>query len=109
MANDDEAMPWSVTLLRRGWGDNPIGLANVAIDDLNTLAIDEGATSTVWSIDDNASAPSGSWMAQMYDEAPGTVAEGGDGSDVPTSVTGVFQSHFGSVRTMVGAFGATRE
>ncbi len=108
MAND-EAMPWSVTLLRRGWDTTTNGLANVGINDPATEEIDEAATSTVWSIDDNASAPSGSWMAQMYDEAPGTVAEAGDGSDVPTSATGVFQSHFGGVGTMVGAFGVTRD
>ncbi len=108
MAND-EAMPWSVTLLRRGWDGTTLGLANVGINDPATAEIDEAATSTVWSIDDNASAPSGSWMAQMYDEAPGTVAAGGDGSDVPTSATGVFQSHFGGVGTMVGAFGVTRD
>ena len=108
MAND-EAMPWSVTLLRRGWDGTTLGLANVGINDPATEEIDEAATSTVWSIGDNASAPSGSWMAQMYDEAPGTVEAGGDGSDVPTSATGVFESHFGGIGTMVGAFGVTRE
>ena len=45
----------------------------------------------------------------MYDESPGSVADGGDGSDVPTSATGTFQSRFGTTHTMVGAFGAERE
>ena len=54
---------------------------------------------------------SGSWDATMYDEKHRSAAGwvGDDGSNVPTSVTGTFQSHFGSTHTMVGAFGATRE
>ena len=54
-------------------------------------AVNETLT-TVWSIDGNAAAASGTWSGQMYDELPGTVADEGDGSNVPTSVTGVFQS-----------------
>ena len=62
---------------------------------------DESMVGTVWSIDDNAGAASGSWTATMHDEKPS------DGSNVPTSVTGTFHSEFGSTHTVVGAFGAT--
>ncbi len=109
MAND-QAVPWSVSLLRRGWDDTTNGLADEPMNDpVTDPDVNEGVTSTIWSIDGNAAAASGRWSAQMYDEAPGTVAAGGDGSDVPTSVTGTFQSDFGAIGTMVGAFGATRD
>ena len=68
----------------------------------------ESAT-TVWSIDGNAADASGTWSGQMYDELPGTTAQDGDGSNVPTSATGMFQSHFGSDHTMVGAFGVDNQ
>ena len=95
MANE-EAVPWSVTLRRAGW------------DDATNGAFAMGTAGTVWSIDGNAAAMSGSWSGQMYDERPGN-APSGDGSNVPTSATGTFQSHFGSTHSMVGAFGATKE
>ena len=59
---------------------------------------------TVWSIDGNAAPASGTWNAQMYDEAQTGSAD--DGSNVPTTVTGMFESSFGSIGQMVGAFGA---
>ena len=106
MAND-ESVPWSVSLLRREWGAD-LG-ATMGVDNTDTTTVDEETTSTVWSIDGNSGGTSGIWDAMMYDELPGTVAAGGDGSDVPTSVTGTFQSRFGTTHTMVGAFGAERE
>ena len=111
ITNDDDEVPWSVTLLRMGWNGTAPFPVNQGIDDLATpvAEIDESETRTVWSIDGNDSAASGTWSAQMYDEAPGAVAAGGDGSNVPTSLTGTFQSQFGSDRSMVGAFGATRD
>ena len=106
MANE-EAVPWSVTLFRRTWNASTAGQTD-AFDDTNTATVDESATGTVWSIDGNSAAASGSWNATAYDEKPGG-PPAGDGSNVPTSVTGTFQSHFGSTHTMVGAFGATKE
>ena len=107
MAND-ESVPWSVSLHRAMWDadqtDNPGGFTSTTI-----LPDDAIAQGTTWSIDGNSGGETGSWSGQMYDESPGSVAEGGDGSDVPTSATGTFHSRFGGTHTMVGAFGAERE
>ena len=107
MAND-QAVPWSVSLLRRGWGTDSGTTAQPAADNPDTIGIDESEVGTVWSIDGNSAAASGTWTANVHDEKPGD-APAGDGSDVPTSVTGTFQSDFGSTHTMVGAFGATAD
>ena len=106
MAND-EAVPWSVTLFRSEWDGTTAG-ATTPVDDPNTIGVDEEVNQTVWSIDGNSAAASGNWSAQMHDEAlaPATAS---DGSNVPTSVVGTFQSHFGSTHTMVGAFGAEKD
>ena len=98
MANE-QAVPWSVRLRRAGWDTDQTGSPGAY-----SIATD----GTVWSIDDKESAMSGSWSGQMYDEKPGN-APAGDGSSVPTSTGGVFQSNFGSTRSMIGAFGATKE
>ena len=103
MAND-KSVPWSVSLLRANL--NGTG-GTVAFNDPDTASVDESATQTVWSIDGTSAAASGSWTAQMYDEKPGP-APSGDGSNVPTTVTGTFQSHFDGTHSMVGAFGATK-
>ncbi len=60
---------------------------------------------TTWSINGNAAAKSGTWSGTMYDEKPGDAPDG-DGSNIPTVVTGTFYSEFGSEGRMVGAFGA---
>ena len=44
----------------------------------------------------------------MYDEMPGTAPDG-DGSTVPTTVTGTFYSEFSTIGRMVGAFGASKQ
>ena len=106
MAND-EVVPWSVTLFRSAWDGTTAG-ATTPVDNASTATVDESVTQTVWSIDGNSAAASGTWGAQMYDEKPENPPTG-DGSNVPTSVTGTFQSHFGSTHTMVGAFGATAD
>ena len=106
MANE-QSVPWSVSLLRAAWDGTTAG-ATAPVDDPDTSAVNEATDMTVWSIDGNSAAADGTWSAQMYDEKPGA-APSGDGSNVPTSVTGMFQSHFGSSHTMVGAFGATQE
>ena len=106
MAND-QAVPWSVSLLRATWHESNVG-ATEAYDDPDTSGVVESTDATVWSIDGNSAAADGSWSAQMYDEMPGNAPDG-DGSNVPTSVTGSFQSTFGSTHTMVGAFGATMD
>ena len=63
---------------------------------------------TVWSIDGNAASASGAWSGQMYDETPGA-APAGDGSTVPTTVTGTFYSEFGATHRMVGGFAAEKQ
>ena len=115
MAND-ESVPWSVALnntgttTAAGTPTNNIGadgtIATIA-DNTDTATVNE-SRSTVWSIDGTAAPASGTWNGRLYDEALAPAAVS-DGSNVPTSVTGVFQSHFGSTHTMVGAFGATAE
>ncbi len=62
---------------------------------------------TVWSIDGNKAPASGAWSGRMYDEMPGDAPDG-DGSTVPTTVTGTFYSEFSTIGRMVGAFGADR-
>ena len=69
-------------------------------------AITGGAT--VWSINGNAASASGGWSGTMYDESPGA-APGGDGSTVPTTVTGTFYSEHGSTHRMVGGFAAEKQ
>ena len=93
MANDN-AVPWSVTLNRAGW----VG-SNGAFSSGENPA-------TVWSIDGKSAPTSGNWEGQMYDEKP---EPAGDGSNVPTSVVGVFESQFGSTHSMAGGFGATKQ
>ena len=70
-------------------------------------------TDTVWSIDGNEADSSGEWGGTMYDETPGVynkdTAPYGDGSNIPTTVTGRFYSEFHDNGRMVGAFGAQKE
>ena len=70
-------------------------------DNTGTAAVNE-ALSTVWSIDGNSAAASGTWSGQMYDD------DDDDGSNVPSTVLGTFQSSFGSIGQMVGGFGASK-
>ncbi len=114
MAND-KLVPWSVALNNRTFASgasladptpgNNIGGAGAITSPDNTTVTPNANDSmtTVWSIDGKSAAASGTWNGQMYDEAPT------DGSNVPTTVLGRFQSHFGSTHTMVGAFGATKK
>ena len=116
MANGN-AVPWSVALNNNTLAGDTVGAAaatNLSATggitsalsyDTATPNVDESKT-TVWSIDGNAAPASGTWSGQMYDEAVGAAD---DGSNVPTTVTGVFQSMFGSTHTMVGAFGADKQ
>ena len=100
MAND-KSVPWSVKLNRAQWGTSGAFESEAVTD--NTVA--EG---TVWSIDGNSAPESGVWSGQMYDEMPG-VAPVGDGSNIPTTVTGTFYSEFSTIGRMVGAFGANKQ
>ena len=97
MAND-KFVPWSVELKRGAWGDDG-AIAAPGSDE---------AVATVWSIDGNKAPTSGIWSGQMYDEMPGN-APNGDGSNVPTTVTGTFYSEFSTIGRMVGAFGANKQ
>ena len=117
MAND-ESVPWSVALNNRTFAagataavptpGNNIGADGAITSPDNTTVTPnaDDSRTTVWSIDGNAASASGTWSGQMYDEAQGDAT---DGSNVPTTVMGTFQSMFGSTHTMVGAFGATME
>ena len=102
--NDGTEDPgWSVALARGGLGDAG------AI----TPPTGDDALATVWSIDGTAAAASGTWSGQMYDEMPGD-PPGGDGNNIPTTVTGTFYSEYGAstssvVGRMVGAFGANKQ
>jgi len=66
------------------------------------------ANPTVWSINGNKAPASGTWSGTMYDEMPGD-PPGGDGSNIPTTVTGTFASEFSTIGRMVGAFGANKQ
>lgn len=111
MAND-KSEPWSVALNNTDT-DSAAGTPTSNItesgaieaieDNTDTPDVNE-AMSTVWSIDGNSAAASGTWNGQMYDEAQG---DDDDGSNIPTTVLGSFSSEFGSIGRMVGAFGAT--
>ena len=94
---------WSVELQKAGFIN---GTAN-ADDAFKTDALDTTADRTVWSIGAGKGAASGSWEAQMYDETASGAAD--DGSNVPTSVVGSFESSIGSTHSMVGAFGADKQ
>ncbi len=86
---------WSVKLNRATWGSS--GAITAPTSD-----------PTVWSINGNEADASGTWSGQMYDEKPGTT-NGGDGSNIPTTVTGTFSSEFSTIGRMVGAFGADKQ
>ena len=89
---------WSLELKRAGWD---AGVATFGADAAT-------AGTTVWSINGNKAAESGTWSGTMYDEMPGD-PPGGDGSDIPTTVTGTFYSEFSNIGRMVGAFGANKQ
>ena len=96
--NDGSDDPgWSVELQEAGFTTPNFG----------TGATPDG-DQTVWSINGAKGAASGSWQAQMFDEASATVGTD-DGSNVPTSVAGSFSSRIGTTHSMVGAFGAEKE
>ncbi len=94
--NDGSEDPgWSVALARGAWGADGAITAPTA-------------DPTVWSINGNKAPASGTWSGQMYDEMPGNAPDG-DGSDVPTTVTGTFYSEFSTIGRMAGAFGAEKQ
>jgi len=106
--NDEPGDPkWSVDLHLAGWGAD--GLITAPTDVGATDDIDE-SLGTTWSIDGDKASASGTWSGAMYDDKPGltTADPAGDGSDIPTVVTGTFHSNYGTIGRMVGAFGATR-
>lgn len=94
--NDGTEDPgWSVELQRAGWDS---GAATFGATTAGT---------TVWSVNGNKADASGAWSGTMYDEMPGNAPDG-DGSNIPTTVTGTFHSAFSNNGHMVGAFGAER-
>ena len=96
--NDGSVDPgWSVELKRAGWDgteDTFGGTGNEAM--------------TVWSINGNKAPESGAWSGQVYDEMPGDAPDG-DGSTIPTTVTGTFYSEFSTIGRLVGGFGANKQ
>ena len=107
MAND-ESVPWSVELHLAPWGTT--GAFATPAADVDATEADE-RLGTTWSINDNAAPRSGTWSGQMYDELPGdaNADPAGDGSNLPTTVTGTFYSEFSTIGRMVGAFGADKQ
>ena len=104
--NDGTEDPgWSVELGIATLGTD--GAFASRVDDSATTDVNE-ATMPVWSINGNKGAPSGSWGGTMYDEMPGDAPDG-DGSNIPTTVTGTFYSTFSNIGRMVGGFGATKQ
>ena len=113
-----QSVPWSVALNNRTLAGDTVGAAPVinfvasgaisSAPDYTTATpgVDDSKT-TVWSIDGNSASASGTWSGQMYDEALAP-ASASDGSNLPTGITGVFHSEFGSTHTMVGGFGANK-
>ena len=89
---------WSVSLMNGGL--SAAGVIEAATGD--------DAMSTVWSIDGNKAAASGTWSGMMYDEMPGNRPDG-DGSNIPTTATGTFYSEFSTIGRMVGAFGVNKQ
>lgn len=81
-----EAMPWSVALRSAQVG------ADGAI----------AASGTAWSIEGREGAAAGSptWSGQLHDV---------DQDQVPSVATGTFESVFGDIGHMSGAFGTTRQ
>ena len=107
--NDGSEDPgWSVSLHRAGWGAD--GAITAPTDDAATTDVNE-AMGTTWSIGDNSGGRTGTWSGQMYDEKPGdpSATGPGDGSNIPTTVTGTFYSEFSTIGRMVGAFGADKQ
>ncbi len=95
--NDGSEDPgWSVSLAR-----GALGTADGSI----TAPTNDP---TVWSINGNKAPASGTWSGTMYDEMPGNAPDG-DGSNIPTTVTGTFYSEFSTIGRMVGAFGAEKQ
>ena len=86
---------------------------SVSLNRSSAWASDGGITgptsnATVWSINGNKAPASGEWSGMMYDESPGNAPDG-DGSNIPTTVTGTFYSEFSTIGRMVGAFGAEHD
>ena len=104
MANG-AAVPWSVALHQASLGDDG-AFATPATDDAATTDVDE-TMGTTWSIDGNSASRSGTWSGAMYDEA--VTGDDDDGSNIPTTVTGMFYSEFSTIGRMVGAFGADKQ
>ncbi len=95
--NDGSDDPgWSIELQKAGFTSPSFGTGTTPDGD-----------QTVWSINGAKAAASGAWEAQMFDEAATGAAD--DGSNVPTSVIGSFNSKIGSTHSMVGAFGAEKQ
>ena len=90
---------WSVTLNKAAWTTDP----SLATDAQKGHIVN--TEKTVWSINGVKAAPAGSWVANLYDDKPGTVENGGDGSNHPTAIMGKWQAGHGGTHRMVGAFG----
>ena len=98
--NDGSEDPgWIVSLARGG-----LGSSNGSI----TAPTASTTGPTVWSINGNKAPASGTWSGTMYDELPGNAPDG-DGSNIPTTVTGTFYSEFSTIGRMVGGFGADKQ
>ncbi len=91
---------WSVTLNKAAW--ETTGISRDTDGQKGHIVNTE---KTVWSINGVKAAPAGSWVASLYDDKPGTVEDGGDGSNHPTAIMGKWHAERGGTHRMVGAFG----
>ena len=88
--------------------ENPGWSVSLARGALSTTGITAPAENpTVWSINGNKAAASGTWSGTMYDEA--VTGDDNDGSNLPTTVIGTFYSEFSTIGRMVGGFGANKQ
>ncbi len=92
---------WSVSLNKSDWNTGSTSDSTTA-----QVGHTTSTATTTWEIGGVKGAPAGSWVASLYDESSGTVAQGRDGSNHPTSAMGKWQAGHSGTHRMVGAFGA---
>ena len=92
---------WSVSLNRSAWNTGSTSDSTTA-----QVGHTTSTATTTWTVGDVKGDPAGSWVASLYDESSGTVAQGGDGSNHPTAAMGKWQAGHSGTHRMVGAFGA---
>ena len=99
-----EAKDWSVSLV--GFGTNaeaPIRAGGFGTVD-SPAADGTDTARTIWTIDGDAAARSGSWSGDFYYES----TDQANAANTPPTAAGMFSANHGNVGRMVGAFGAEK-